>query len=63
MFSLLKRDERYSGYNFSKTIITIVVFLVAPFITQAATLSISPAAGSYSVGQTLSVSFYTSSPS
>lgn len=61
MFSLFKRNERYSWNNFLKTIIVIIVFLVAPGITNAATLSISPASGSYSVGQTFPVSFYTAS--
>jgi len=62
MVSFLERQNNF----FIKKLALIVLFfafIFSPLVTLAATLGISPSSGTYSVGQTFTVTFSTSSPS
>jgi hypothetical protein len=63
MFTSLRKKEKPFKHTFFKSVMLFLVVMFLPFVTHAATLSVSPSSGSYTVGQTFSVSFYLSSAS
>lgn len=63
MVTSLRKKEKLFKHTFIKSLLLFFAIVFFPFISHAATLNISPSSGTYTLGQTFSVSFFLSSAS